>query len=69
MMIRYGTLGYDAVRRLGFVSGLRLGPERLQQSDLMIVSDEVDPTNLLWGFSRSRHSFKNLSGKNDEGVI
>ena len=27
MMIRYGTLGYEAVRRLGFVSGLRLGPE------------------------------------------
>jgi hypothetical protein len=38
-------------------------------SDLMIVSDEVDPTNLLWGFSRSRHFFKNSSGKNDEGVI
>jgi len=38
-------------------------------SDLMIVSDEVDPTNLLWGFSRSRYFFKNSSGKNDEGVI
>ena len=30
--VRYGTLAYDAVRCLGFVSGLRLGPERFQHN-------------------------------------
>ena len=45
MMIRYGTLGYDAVRRLGFVSGLRLGPERFQH---LQCSTRAAPPSLSW---------------------
>ena len=45
MMIRHRTLGYDAVRRLGFVSGLRLGPERFQQADTYRLTEPPHPAN------------------------
>ena len=41
MMIRYGTLGYDAVRCLGFVSSLRLEPERFQQETTVVFQPYI----------------------------